>query len=310
MSKPRPKAQPFNILINASSGTASAKGEQAIKDAISKSGLKIQTFNFLEMPLFKSKLKELKDSDIPLLIGGGDGTVNMAASFYKDSDKAFGILPFGTMNMLAHDVNVPTELEKMFEAYNTYDFQKIDMATLNDKAFLCAAALGVMPDASVFREENRNTPDIVAMPKLGWFVFEAFEPENHRRVQVNIDDKNIYTKAAAFVCSNNLYAFPEETKSPKDSFKKHSLNGGILGLYMASPQNFWEKLSFLISLRSGRWKNNPVLKKYSGQKICLKTKNKEELISLDGEPMHMKTPLKFEVHKKALTLIVPSNQHE
>ena len=222
-----------------------------------------------------------------------------------ENDKAFGILPFGTMNMMAHDLNVPVELDNMFKAYTDTRTAHIDVGIVNDYPFLCCASLGVMPEASRMREETRNLPAVFSMPQLGVFVLNELDKTKRRRVTMSIDGKERRIKTGTLVISNNQYAL-SQTHGEHNNFRKESLSDGLLGIYSASPPSFWAKIRLLAKLQLGAWRNDPALKEYIAKTVALKTGNNKELISIDGEPIEMHTPLNFSIKQKALKVIVPS----
>lgn len=296
--------QPYHILINRQSGSASVAGQDAIESALKKSKLKVESFHCIEADAFNEKLYELSNSNNPVLIGGGDGTICRAGEMYLENKKSFGILPFGTMNMMARDLNIPTDLSKIFSAYEHTKTTLIDVGMVNGRPFLCCAALGVMPKASRLREETRDQPGFISMPRLGFFVFNELDKTRQRKVLLDIDGGKKRIKTSALVVSNNRYAFSGPAIS-ENSFQRESLHGGRLGIYMASPASMWEKIRLLASLQFSSWKNDPALREYSGQKAVIKTGHKKELISLDGEPLEMEMPLNFQIQSKALKVIVP-----
>lgn len=296
-------AQSHHILINAQSGSASAIQQQLIKAALKESKLKVESFYYLKAADFIDKILEFSKSDIPVLVGGGDGSISHAAGIYFNTKKPFGILPFGTMNMVARDLNIPTQLPDMFKAYENTKTILIDIGMINDQPFLCNSVLGVVPEASRLREETRDASDLIGIPRLAVTVFNEFDQAKHRKIKLMVDKKRKYIKAATIVISNNQYTFPDTWGVNK--FKKKSLQDGTLGIYTASPLTLWAKIRLMIFLQFGSWKNIPSLREYEGQKAIIETERKKELVSVDGEPLEMETPLNFKVLPKSLRLVVP-----
>lgn len=301
-------ALPYTILINMSSGTASDVGEEKIFQAIKDSGLSTHEVLLLNGDDFFQKLEELACNDQNILVGGGDGSLAAAARTFLKNDKEFGLLPFGTMNMLAKDLDIPIELDKMFGAYKSTHIRKVDAATINDKAFFCAASLGVMPEASVKREETRDEADIVAMPKLGKFIMDEMGAENQRTVTLITNKFKRVRKIASIIVSNNI--FVESELMEDNQFKKRSMNEGILGVYEMAPLNFWQKMHLLFTLQFGAWKKETFIREHVAKYVEIQTNNEKELVTLDGEPEKMTTPLKFSMLPKALKVIVPINHNK
>jgi diacylglycerol kinase family enzyme len=293
----------FHILINAHSGTAQHCDHGMIMKHIEESGLSVASLDYAEKDAFFEKLDALSDDETPTLVGGGDGSLAYAAQMFLKTQRAFGILPFGTMNMLAKDLGVPEKLGQMFKAYRHTQVKEIDVGRVNERPFFCAAALGVMPEASVLREQTRDEPEIIAMPKLSAFVLEALDKSHQRQLRLTIDNQKKFTTAASIVVSNNIFERSDFWED--DHFKKHSLTQGRLGLYTAAPQSFWDKLHLLLTLRFGAWLDDPSLQEYQGKTARIDTNKNEELISLDGEPVRIETPLIFDIMPKALKVIVP-----
>ena len=106
----------YNILINKRSGTVLNMGEPAIQAAIDASGIAIDELLFCEPDHMQDELERLAKSKTPLIVGGGDGTIRECAVHLAQVEKAFGILPFGTMNLMAADLGI-TSLQDALAAY-------------------------------------------------------------------------------------------------------------------------------------------------------------------------------------------------
>ena len=282
------ESKPYKILINAQSGQAKALEKDVFQEHVAKSGLDVEHIDFSSSDDFQDALKDAIASDSPLLIGGGDGTISMATALSLEHKKAFGILPFGTMNMIAQDLSIPLDIPDMLAAYKNSKTIEIDIGMINDHPFLCCISLGVMPEASKIREETRDLPEIISMPRLAAYVFQALDKNNKRRLSLTIDNlrKNIST--TALVVSNNQYAL-QDSLLEQNKFKKESLQDGVLGIYSAVPENSWAKIRFLSRLGLGDWNRDPSLKRYQGQRVEIKTHNPQELVSIDGEPLELQT---------------------
>src|SRR5690606_15263768 len=66
-----------------------------------------------------------------VIVGGGDGSQSLAASLLAGSGKALGVLPLGTMNLLARDLDMPFDLMEAVDALAASHVDSIDLGDLN-----------------------------------------------------------------------------------------------------------------------------------------------------------------------------------
>lgn len=291
----------FHILINARSGTALMLGIEKMKTLIEVSGLDFCELHILPPEEFYPKLEELAKDDTPLLVGGGDGTISKTAAIHLKLKKPFGILPCGTMNMLALDLGIPVDFSLALEAYKNTEIVSIDVGMARDRVFLCCASFGTMPEAAALREKNRGMPAIIALPRVAAEVLRHLDYSNRRHAHLTLDNRAQRVKTSMLVISNNRYTPP----SAAEPFKRDDLQDGILGVYMVSTHSLWDKIRFFIRLKTGGWRRDVTVTEDRAQHITLKTKRGSELISIDGEPEKMTMPLEFKIQPKALQVIVP-----
>ena len=78
-----------------------------------------------------------------IIVAGGDGTIKMVAEAIENYDVIIGILPAGSANGLAVDLNLPTTLEENLEIAFHNDYMEIDMIAINGKKSIHLSDLGV-----------------------------------------------------------------------------------------------------------------------------------------------------------------------
>lgn len=91
-----------------------------------------------------------------IIIAGGDGTIKMVAEAIGNQDVIFGILPAGSANGLAVDLNLPETLEENLAIAFDNNYMEIDMISINGKKSLHLSDLGL--NAQLIKNyENSST---------------------------------------------------------------------------------------------------------------------------------------------------------
>lgn len=299
----------YTVLINGKSGYVLNNGEDNIRQSILSASLtNSENIFFLAPEELNQKLDSYNDKmGMNLLIGGGDGTIRSCAGRLLDKKIPFGILPMGTMNLLAQDLHIPVVLDEAIAAYksNTPEQISIDVGVANDECFLCCAGFGIMPEASSYREKLRENNDFTIYPKLTAFILERMDIKRLKRIYLETPTHSLRLKTASLVISNNR--FSDTAALGENQFKKDSLQDSELGLYALQSKNWFDTIRFLMKLGLSGWKKDPVMSEWVSRKATVRTADKIELVSLDGEPFEMNTPVEFSVRPLALELLVPGS---
>ena len=293
----------FNILINGKSGTVLGMGQEAVASAIGASGLTVAELCFSEPEDMQANLERLRHKRNALLVGGGDGTIRETAKYLAPFKRPFGILPFGTMNLLAHDLGLDT-LASALSAYARGARQDtIDAGFVNGEIFLCCASIGTMPQASVYREKNRLINKFLLMPQLFLFVLRNFDRHKREHITITVDDATEKVRTPAVVVSAN--AFADSQKLTESNFKRTTLDGGELAVYIFTSTSHATHLRFLWRLIFGHWLNDPALITKQGRKVRITNHHRRDLVSIDGEVTKLKTPLDFSIEPGLIRMLVP-----
>ena len=183
----------FNILINRKSGTVLNMGEPAIEAAITASEIPVAELCMSEPDDMQANLERLSKRPERLLIGGGDGTIRETAKYLAAHKKAFGVLPFGTMNLLAVDLGFTSLATGAWTPMpGAHCEQTMDAGFVNGEIFLCCASIGTMPQASVYREARRMTNKFLLLPQM--FLFVADNMKRHRHERIVLEENGVMTQ--------------------------------------------------------------------------------------------------------------------
>jgi diacylglycerol kinase (ATP) len=100
----------------------------------------------------KSLYKQYQPSRI--VVAGGDGTIKMVAEAMEEQDVIIGILPAGSANGLAVDLNLPLALEENLEIAFLHHYIEIDMICINGKKSIHLSDIGINADLVKNYEES------------------------------------------------------------------------------------------------------------------------------------------------------------
>lgn len=104
-----------------------------------------------------SKIKALYDTYKPerVIIAGGDGTIKFVAEALENEDVIFGIIPAGSANGLATDLNIPRKLEESLAIAFRNSFMEMDVILINGKVSLHLSDLGL--NAELIKNYENST---------------------------------------------------------------------------------------------------------------------------------------------------------
>jgi YegS/Rv2252/BmrU family lipid kinase len=90
-----------------------------------------------------------------IIVVGGDGTIKMVAEAMENQDVILGILPAGSANGLAVDLNFPSTLEENLEIAFHNNYMEIDMISINGKKSIHLSDLGL--NAEMIKNYEKST---------------------------------------------------------------------------------------------------------------------------------------------------------
>jgi diacylglycerol kinase (ATP) len=228
-----------------------------------------------------------------LVIGaGGDGTIRYVADGLAHTGIPMGLVPAGTGNLLARNLDLPLEEVEAIEVALGGQIRLIDLVRIivDDRApehFAVMAGIGI--DAMIMDETNDDLKDKVG--SAAYFVAAA-KALGRLPVRLKVQlDNNRPVRRHAMLCvidnvgtlRGNLTLIPGA--SPDD---------GLLDLYIASPRRFrhWAKVALRLITR--RPKKDDEVDQHMGKTVRIKIHGKDNY-QLDGDVVSESTTLFAEI---------------
>jgi diacylglycerol kinase family enzyme len=296
--------QSYYVILNANAGTANATGltAQSLADLFVAAGLDAVVDADSERRL-SDRIADAIASDAPTIVAaGGDGTITALAAALVGTEKNLAILPLGTVNALAKDLNVPLNLPAAVAALATGVSHRIDVGEVNGRVFLHKVVVGLIPGLAAGREHIRGRYD--ASAKIGFLRYIFRRLARAKRIAVVIEPSEgarRVERVQAIAVASNAY-----DEGLGQFFSRHSLDGGTLTLYVLRHLTARDFIRLTTGMLLGRWHNDEALSMESVQGVTIDVRKSQIKVMFDGEVETLQTPLKFDIRPQALSVIVPA----
>lgn len=297
----RRPALKVRAVINGRAGRAMDYAPEAIHDivrgAFAAEGHDVSV-HVLPPEQIEPAVAEAARSDIDVLvIGGGDGTIRTAARYLMNTDKALGILPLGTMNRLAKDLEIPLDLAAAAAYLADAAPTRIDVAKVNDSIFLCNSLMGLTLRYSVTRARMRGKPAVRRLPKYIQTLRDILAGQDKISIIVDHGDERLRIRALSVAVTNNGY---DENMT---WLRRPRLDGGKLTMYVSKHRSGWGLAKALLRALLGRWHGDPEMAKLSGSEFVIHSSRRRKRLANDGEISKFDTPLRYQICPRALIVL-------
>ena len=232
---------------------------------------------------------------------GGDGTIAGVASGLVNTGIPLVILPSGTVNALARELQIPIGIQNAADWWvSNREIRKIDVMQIGDRYFLLNISVGV--SASIMKDAKREE-----INKMGIFAFirQALRQRNELpayRFQVSIDGAITYIRATELFIANSgtLLGLKALQLDPKAD-----LDTGRLSVCYARMRSLYDYVR--IGLKLVATEENKDLNCTDALKEIRVHANQPVPVQGDGEQMGT-TPVTIKLVPRALHIVVPLKQ--
>lgn len=297
----------LTLLWNASSGwTDSDQVRASVESILASDGTRVeicQVEKGMDIP-GKSKAISSRGADV-LVAAGGDGTINAAASALIGKSTALGVIPAGTLNHFARDLQIPIDPEKAAQSLVEGRVVQVDAAAVNGRVFLNNSVLGLFPNYRTVREAwERKGFGRSSLGRLIAFtaaVLKIFWRLPHLTISLSLEGGRTRTLRTPFVLVGNN----EHRMEGIGLGIRERLDQGQLWVYAMRPCTRWQLLRMVFGLVLGRTPRESIFEIFPVSQMTVHSRRARIGVGIDGEMVRMKSPLVFKTLPLALHVIAP-----
>lgn len=260
-----------------------------------------------------------------IIAAGGDGTVRVVAEAMRDSDAALALLPSGTGNLLARNLDLTLDdIENAVTVAFTGEDRAIDIGLIDIEAtrgakrerhaFVVMAGLGI--DAKMLA----NTDDDLKK-RAGWLAYvdalgKALRDKNQLEFRYSLDGSHQRHVRAHTIIVGNCGSLPANILLLPDA----AVDDGIFDIVLLRPEGFfgWVQIIFKVTWENGILRRSgavgaklmgltkevQALRYVKGRELVVRLDKPQE-IELDGDEFGTATAFKTWVVPNGLTVRVP-----
>ena len=297
------------VLLNADAGTLSAMGavdaQLRIERGFARAGGTVFV-RFAKGPDLERAAREASrapEADV-VIAGGGDGTLNTVAGIVASGDKAFGVLPLGTHNHFAKDLGVPLELDEAVAALARGRVTEMPVAEVNGRLFLNFSAIGLHPEVIREREAQRDESGRGKWPAMFVAVLRKLKDLPSQRVTLSARGRTVARRTPSVIICNNphqMKVFGVENASVPER--------GLLNVYVATRSKRRAVISLMLRAVAGALHpTTPNFEAMALPEVRIDSLRRHLPVSIDGEVMDMRPPLRYRIRSRPLKVLVPQEE--
>lgn len=235
-----------------------------------------------------------------VVAGGGDGTVRTIARALVGTGHTLGILPLGTINHLARDLQIPLDLAGAVEVLAGGEDRNIDTGEVNGELFLNACVLGVYAELARLKALSRLRHPGWPAP-LRWIadsissLWRILRSWRVQRLELQLDDRHLEHRVPLLIVANNPLPRLAEARR---------LDRGRLAVYVPGSIRPLSLAALLVrAVVFGPDRVN-ALTVHIVERAFIRISSSDRAV-VDGEVIKLESPLSIRSRPKACTVRAP-----
>src|SRR3984885_5515013 len=235
-----------------------------------------------------------------LFVWGGDGSVQRCIDAVAGTGTAVAILPAGTANLLAGNLEIPHDLAEAVQVGLHGDRRRLDTGSVNGARFLVMAGSGF--DARMISDADRGTKGRLGRAA---YVVSGIKNLGARRVRatVKVDGKRFFKGKVSCVLTANV----GKILGGVEAFPQAQPDDGRLELGVVTARNPVQWARTFGRLALGHAEQSPFAKVTQGKRFRIRFDEKVRF-ELDGGAHPASTKLRIKGHPGSVTICVPPRQ--
>jgi diacylglycerol kinase family enzyme len=230
---------------------------------------------------------------------GGDGTVNAVAGAVAGTDTPLGVIPLGTLNHFAKDLDLPFKLEDAVQLIAHGATRRVDVGEVNGRVFVNNSSLGVYPRIVALRRRSGATGWGKWLAAL-WATMTVLRRRPFMAVRIRTADETVVRATPFVFVGNNEYRM-----EGINAASRPGLTDGHLAVYVMHATRRRSLLLLgwqVVLLGVDRVRE---LELFKVEEAAIDTRRRVA-VALDGEVTPMEPPLNYRIRPLALIVLAPA----
>ena len=236
--------------------------------------------------------------DEPVVVIGGDGTVQSAARELVGGYRPLLVVPRGSGNVLAQRMSLSPRLDRALATLRRGEVRRVDVGTLGGEPFVLGVGMGL--DARVIREADRRLKQQVG--KLAYLVSVARNlPVQHHDFELEVDGHTISERGASVMVANfgtmiGPFVYPESADG----------TDGHLDVAVMKARTLEQSISVLAGPLLPREQADKGVRVHRGTHVRVRCED-DLAVQIDGEDRGDHCEVVCGMRERSLPVIVPSD---
>ncbi|WP_067759096.1 diacylglycerol/lipid kinase family protein [Orrella dioscoreae] len=307
--EPVPAQAPFFIVLNAGSGRDDAGDTRAVIQRVLQAGGRRHEIKLVRDPsdltaAAQWAAEQARRHHGVVVAAGGDGTLNAVTQVVLGTGLPFGILPQGTFNYFGRAYGIPAHTERATNALLNAHIVPVQVGTLNGRAFLVNASVGLYPQLLEDREAYKQRYGRSRFVALISGLVTLLQRPRQLRLELVKDGELRELRTPTLVVGNNPLQLEQLGFTEGEILRRGGLVAmspkpvGTLALYGMILLGMLSRLGRAENVVSFGFHELRVKLRKEGRR------NRHK-VAMDGEIFHMDAPLVYRVAEHKLPLLVP-----
>lgn len=231
-----------------------------------------------------------------ITVFGGDGTVREVVKGLGEEPLPVGIIPFGTVNVLALDLGIPFHPLQAVAALLEGKVRRIDVGYLNGEPFLLMVSTGL--DALAVHNVDLRAKRVIGRIAYLLSAIGAAMSYQARRVWIRIPGQGVRDRGyLAIVANSRYYAGPYRIAETT------RIDDGLLDVVLFKKRSLGATLRLMAGILFNRTRSLRDVAHYQCTSLEMSSRRRQKM-QMDGDKAPP-TPARIWVRKRHLPVLVP-----
>jgi YegS/Rv2252/BmrU family lipid kinase len=288
-----------NVAVIAHAGKTFGGGLLELRRELERQG--VDDPYWCEIPKSKAAPPEVKralaDGAELVFVWGGDGTVQRCIDVLAGSEAALAIVPAGTANLLATNLEIPQEIEEAVAIGLRGERRRLDVGRFNGERFGVMAGAGF--DALMIRQADGSLKDRFGRVAYVWTGSKSLRAKPFN-AKIAVDGTSWYSGDASCILVGNV----GRLFGGIEVFENARPDDGRLEVGVVNAEGVADWVRTLARTAVGHADRSPLVRATSAKKIKVEL-DRKVLYEVDGGARMKVKSFTIKVEPKAVTVCVP-----